>query len=397
DGWFDAGSTHISSMERNAPGCWPADLYLEGGDQYRGWFQSSLLTGVAVKGSAPYRAVLTHGWTVDGEGRAMHKSLGNSVSPDELIPKYGADLLRLWAGSADYHLDMRCSDAIFKQLSDKYLKIRNTARYILGNLDGFDPNHAVAFADMEPLDKWALVQLNTLTEKCLNAYDKYEFFAATYAIHNFCVVEMSNLYLDIIKDRLYCEKADSLKRRSGQTAIYHILDTLVRLLAPVLAFTSNEIWLEMPHTENDNPKHIMLNDMRRPNPEWVLDEADAALFDKIFRLRADVNKALEPARSEKIIGKPLDAEVTVYADEKAFAELSAIPSEKLAEACIVSKVTILSDAGQGYAGQEYPGITVAVAPSTAPKCIRCWTHNDHIGESTEHLELCPRCVAAVSD
>ena len=397
DGWFDSGSTHISSMERNAPGCWPADLYLEGGDQFRGWFQSSLLTAVAVKGKAPYRAVLTHGWTVDGEGKAMHKSLGNSVAPDELIPKYGADLLRLWAASADYHLDMRCSDAIFKQLSDKYLKIRNTARYILGNLKGFDPAKALPFEKLEDLDKWALTRLNALTERCLAAYERYEFFAVTYAIHNFCVVEMSNLYLDIIKDRLYCEKADGTKRRSAQTAIWHILDTMVRLLAPILAFTSNEIWLEMPHAPGDDARHVMLNDIRTPETGWTLPEESLTVFDRIFRLRADVNKALELARAEKLVGKPLDAEVTVYGDESVLKDLQAVSTEKLAEFCIVSKLSLVPGPGEGYTGAETAGITVAVAPSGAPKCVRCWCHNEHVGENPEHPELCPRCAAVVSE
>ncbi len=397
DGWFDSGSTHVASMELDSPKMWPADLYLEGGDQYRGWFQSSLLTGVAVKGSAPYRAVLTHGWTVDGEGKAMHKSLGNSVSPDELVPKYGADLLRLWAASADYHLDMRCSDAIFKQLSDKYLKIRNTARFILGNLAGFDPNKLVPFDEMEELDKWALSQLNALIEKCIAAYEKYEFFAVTYAVHNFCVVEMSNLYLDIIKDRLYCERDGSAKRRSGQTAIYLILDAMVRLIAPILAFTSNEIWQAMPHHDGANPEHIMLNDIVMPNPAWKISDESAAYWDSLFKLRNDVNKALELARGEKIIGKPLDAGITIFAEAGAYAQLSAVSAEKLAEVCIVSKVTVKEGTGKGYAGVEYPGITVAVAPSSAPKCVRCWTHNEHIGENHMHPELCPRCAAAVSD
>jgi len=398
DGWFDSGSTHVASMELEAPKMWPADLYLEGGDQYRGWFQSSLLTGVAVKGSSPYRAVLTHGWTVDGEGKAMHKSLGNSITPDELIPKYGADLIRLWAGSADYHLDMRCSDNIFKQLSDKYLKIRNTARYILGNLADFDPNcDMVAFEDMEELDKWALTKLNVLLEKCLNAYEKYEFFAVTYAIHNFCVVEMSNLYLDIIKDRLYCDAKTGLKRRSGQTAIYIILDAMVRLLAPILAFTSNEIWLEMPHTSDANAEHVMLNDMIRPNAAWVISDEKKAFWDAMFRFRTDVNKALELARAEKVVGKPLDAHIVVGANADAFAALSAVSPETLAELCIVSKVELTEAHVEGYQGTEYPGITVAVKPSEAPKCVRCWTHNDHVGENADHPELCPRCAAAIAE
>ena len=311
DGWFDSGSTHIASMELNAPGCWPADLYLEGADQYRGWFQSSLLTSVALRGTAPYRAVLTHGWTVDGDGKAMHKSLGNGISPDEIIPKYGADILRLWAASSDYRVDMRCSEGIFKQLSETYLKIRNTARYILGNLEGFDPNTMVAFADMLPVDKWVLARLRRLVEKCLNAYEQYEFHTVIHAIHNFCVVDMSNFYLDILKDRLYCEGRDSLKRKSGQTAIYIVLDAMVRLLAPILAFTSDEIWAAMPRQESANPEHVMLNDMPVLHKEWNISADEEKYWDMSLSLRSDVNKALELARGEKIIGKPLDAEITL--------------------------------------------------------------------------------------
>ncbi len=397
DGWFDSGSTHVASMELDAPKAWPADLYLEGGDQYRGWFQSSLLTGVATKGSAPYRAVLTHGWTVDGEGKAMHKSLGNTVLPDQLIPKYGADLLRLWAASADYRLDMRCSDGIFKQLSDKYLKIRNTARFILGNLSGFDPDNLVPFEELEELDKWALTKLNGLIEKCRNAYEKYEFFSVTYAIHNFCVVEMSNLYLDIIKDRLYCEKASSRKRRSGQTAIYIILDAMVRLIAPILAFTSNEIWQEMPHSAKEDKRHVMLNDMPEVNPEYTLSGEKQEYWARLFALRTDVNKALELARGEKVVGKPLDAEITLYCTDEVYSAVSAVPAETLAETFIVSKVSVVKGPGDGYEGAEFAGVTVKVVPSELPKCVRCWTHSEHIGENHDHPELCPRCAAAVTE
>ncbi len=394
DGWFDSGSTHIASLEKEDASQWPADLYLEGADQYRGWFQSSLLTAVTVRGGAPYKAVLTHGWTVDGEGRAMHKSLGNGVSPDDVVAKYGADLLRLWAASSDYRVDMRCSDAIFKQLSDMYLKIRNTARYILGNLDGFDPANAVAFADMLPLDQWALARLDSLSDKCIKAYDKYEFHSVMHAIHNFCTVDMSSFYLDILKDRLYCEGKDSLARRSGQSAIYAVLDTMVRLIAPILVFTSNEIWQAMPHAQGDDARHMMLNTIH-PVRGWTLTDEAAARWEKVMRLRADVNKALELARSEKRIGKPLDAEVTLYVSDEAAAEFAAIQDEDFCTLFIVSKVTVVSGTGEGYTGEQFAGVTVAVAPSQAPKCVRCWAHNEHVGEDAEHPELCPRCLQAI--
>ncbi len=395
DGWFDSGSTHVASLELDAPGVWPADMYMEGGDQYRGWFQSSLLTAVATKGSAPYREVLTHGWTVDAEGKAMHKSLGNGVAPEQIIPKYGAELIRLWAASADYRLDMRCSDGIFKQLSDKYLKIRNTARYILGNLAGFDPEQQVAFADMLPLDQWAMVQLNGLIEKCIAAYDRYEFYQVTYAIHNFCVVQMSNLYLDVIKDRLYCDGADSLSRRSGQTAIYRILDAMVRLLAPVLAFTSDEIWQAMPHKTGDDGRHVMLNDMPKPWADAVFDEATAQRWEKALALREDVNKALELARTEKVVGKPLDAKVTLYVSEQAAADFAQIQDIDLPGLCIVSALEVISGEGAGYAGEAFPGVTVAVSACETPKCCRCWTHSITVGMDDAHPELCARCASVV--
>ena len=394
DGWFDSGSTHVASMAQDSPGAWPADLYLEGGDQYRGWFQSSLLTAVATRGAAPYKAVLTHGWTVDGEGKAMHKSLGNSVLPDELIPKYGAELLRLWAASADYKLDMRCSDAIFKQLSDKYLKIRNTARYILGNLDGFRPDEALPFEALQPLDRWALSRLNGLTARCLEAYEHFEFYAVTYAIHNFCVTDMSNFYLDIVKDRLYCEDKDGTARRAAQTAIYTILDTLVRLLAPILSFTAEEIWGMLPHAAGDDGESVMYNDMPAVRPDWRLSEAEAAGWDKVMKLRADVNKALELARGDKVIGKPLDAAVTVYLSG-AFtpAELEAYD---LKTVCIVSDVTLVEGPGpENLEPGAMTGVRVAVSPAETPKCARCWTHDAHVGEDAAHPDLCPRCAGVV--
>ena len=394
DGWFDSGSTHFASMQKDQ-GFWPATVYLEGLDQYRGWFQSSLLTGVAVRGDAPYREVLTHGWTVDGEGRVMHKSLGNGIAPGDIIPKYGADIIRLWAASADYTQDMRCSDNIFKQLSDKYLKIRNTARYILGNLDGFDPAESVAFADMLPLDKWAVSRLQDLIERVRTAYDNYEFHTATYAIHNFCVVEMSNFYLDVIKDRLYCDSRESLSRRSAQTAIYQVLDAMTRLLAPVLCFTADEIWLAMPHTEAEDARAVALNDMPEANAALRLSESEEAHWSKVMRVRADVNKALELARAEKLIGKPLDARVTLYVSEAAAEPFAELESEDLAPLCIVSELKIVHGAGEGVRGENFDGLTVHVEPSALPRCARCWTRSATVGTNEKHPTLCARCASVV--
>ena len=392
DGWFDSGSTHVASMERNAPGAWPADIYLEGGDQYRGWFQSSLLIGVAVRGAAPYRQVLTHGWTVDGEGKAMHKSLGNGVYPDELVPKYGADLVRLWAASADYRLDMRCSDAMFKQLSEKYLKIRNTARYILGNLAGFDPEQQVAWADMLPLDRWALCRLGELIAKCIAAYERYEFHTVTYAIHNFCVVEMSNFYLDVIKDRLYCDGKDSLSRRSAQSAIYIILDAMTRLLAPILSFTADEIWQAMPHDGSCDKRNVCLNDMPKADPAWTLSPEEEDRWERLLKIRGDVNKALESARAGKKVGKPLDAAVTLHVSGAAEDVFAGVSEEELAALCIVSELTVHHGEGQGVRG-EVEGLSVEVEGSTLPKCQRCWCHSATVDENG----LCRRCGEAIAE
>ncbi len=397
DGWFDSGSTHIASMELDAPGTWPADLYMEGNDQYRGWFQSSLLTAVAVKGGSPYRASLTHGWTVDGEGKAMHKSLGNGVDPEDIFKKYGADLIRLWAASADFRLDMRCSEAGFKQLSDKYLKIRNTARYILGNLDGFDPERSVSWEELAPLDRWALVRLRELEEKCLAAYERYEFHGVTYAIHNFCVVEMSNFYLDVIKDRLYCDARDSLSRRGAQTAIFEILDALVRLLAPILAFTADEIWQEMPHRNGDDPRHVMLNDMPKPDAAWTFPEEEEERWRLLTALRTDVLKALEQKRADKSIGKPLDAAVTLYVSDEARDAFGKLAGMDLTKLFIVSEVRVVNGTGSGLSGEAFPGVTVLAEPCAYERCERCWTRSESVGHDVEHPTLCERCAAVVRE
>ena len=385
DGWFDSGSTHYASMKKDQ-GFWPATVYMEGLDQYRGWFQSSLLTAVGALGQgAPFKECVTHGWTVDGEGKAMHKSLGNGVDPADIFKKYGADLIRLWAGSADYHVDVRCSDNIFKQLSQNYLKFRNTARYCLGNLDGFDPNCLVQPGEMLELDRWAVTKLNQLIEKCFAAYDEYEFHVVSHAINDFCVVELSSFYLDIIKDRLYCEGKDSLERRSAQTALFLILDTMTKLFAPILAFTCDEIWLAMPHRAEDDGRNVLLNEMNKPFADYTLTQEQMAQWDKIIAVRDAVNVALEAARNGKKIGKSLEADValTVPSEDAFLAEMD---SALLADLFIVSQVEIT-------VGGE---LAVSVSEAAGQKCERCWKHHPLVGADMAHPTLCPRCAGVIA-
>jgi len=393
DGWFDSGSTHAACLEEFEGLQSPADIYLEGSDQYRGWFQSSMLTSIATRGRAPYKQVITHGWTVDGDGRAMHKSLGNSVAPEEVIKDYGADLLRLWVASSDYTSDARISKDILKQLSDIYLKIRNTARYILGNLSDFDASALVPFEEMEELDQWALVRLNALIKRVRASYDKYEYHPIYHGVHNFCAVEMSNFYLDIIKDRLYCDPVDSQSGRSARTAIYMILDAMVRLLAPILAFTSEEIWAMMPHHDGADAGSVLWNDMPEVNAAYAFDDATTAKWDRLLELRTIVNKALEEARANKVVGKPLDAEITLLISAEVLDKYAAALEYPLAPLFIVSKVTIIPLNPEAFAssGLKDP-IKVEVRASEAPKCARCWTHDDNVNDDG----LCPRCQGAIN-
>ena len=398
DGWFDSGSTHYAAMQRDQ-GFWPSDMYMEGGDQYRGWFQSSLLVAVGALGKgAPYRECLTHGWTVDGEGRAMHKSLGNGVDPADIVKEFGADMIRLWAGSADYHVDVRCSKEIFKQLGQNYLKFRNTARYCLGNLDGFDADDLVAPADMLPLDRWAVTRLNALIQKVAAAYDNYEFHVISHAINDFCVVDLSSFYLDIIKDRLYCEERDGLKRRSAQTALFLILDSLTKMFAPILAFTCDEIWQAMPHRAADDGRNVLLNEMNKPFADYALSDAEMARWEQLIALRSDVNGVLESARADKRIGKPLEAAVTLKAESAdAKALLENVSDMDLDDLLIVSHCLISDEEGAADAvtgsGTQVPGLKIAVIEAPGTKCPRCWKHSLHADPETG---LCPRCAAVVA-
>ena len=394
DVWFDSGSTHAAVLDERPELAFPADVYLEGGDQYRGWFQSSMLTSIAAKGVAPYKQIITHGWTVDGEGKAMHKSLGNAVSPDEVIKDYGADMLRLWVSSADYTQDMRISKEILKQLSQAYLKIRNTARYMLGNLAGFDPDHPVAAADMLDLDRFALASFNDLVKTCREAYDRYEFHGAYRAIYNFCVTDMSNFYLDIIKDRLYC--GDDAGRASAQSALYTILDGMTRLLAPILAFTSQEIWAAMPHDSSADGECVLFNDIPGYRDDLALSGEELHRWGLLVSLRDAVNKALENARAAGVFKKAQDTELTISVAEEKDADF--LRSADLAALCIVSKVDVTTQPIEGERAEDcLIPCTIAVQLSQAPKCPRCWNHDGHIGTPGHHAELCDRCAAVLGE
>lgn len=381
DVWFDSGSSHTAVVKKRSNLSFPADLYLEGNDQYRGWFQSSLLTSVATTGEAPYKTVLTHGMILDEESRKMSKSLGNGISPQDVIKQYGADVLRLWVASTDYQTDVHISNDILKQISDSYRKIRNTARYILGNISDFNPDTDMVDSDkLLPIDRWALAKLNELIAKVKESYDKYEFHIVYHSIHNFCVVDMSNFYLDVLKNRLYLEKSDSLSRRAAQTSIYIILDAMTRMIAPILAYTSDEIWKYMPHSEKDNAEHIIYNEM--PVPVAVdADESFMAFWYEIHQLRDEVKKALEPLIKEKTIKSSLEAKVKLSAGGDKLEFLKKAESE-LADAFIVSEIDINDNNGE---------LEISVEKAEGEKCERCWTISKTVGQSAEHPTICAHC------
>lgn len=381
DVWFDSGSSHTAVVKKRDNLKFPADLYLEGNDQYRGWFQSSLLTSVATTGEAPYKTVLTHGMILDDESRKMSKSLGNGISPQDVIKQYGADVLRLWVASTDYQTDVHISNDILKQISESYRKIRNTARYILGNISDFDPDKDMVNLDkLMPIDRWALAKLNELQTRVKESYDKYEFHIVYHSIHNFCVVDMSNFYLDVLKNRLYLEKPDSIQRRAAQTAIYIILNAMTRMIAPILAYTSDEIWKFMPHSASDNADHIIYNEM--PAPVVVdADEAFMAFWDKIHELRDEVKKSLEPLIKEKTIKGSLEAKVTLSAGGEKLEFLKKAEPE-LTDAFIVSAIEIIDNNGE---------LEISVEKAEGEKCERCWTISKTVGQSTEHPTICAHC------
>jgi isoleucyl-tRNA synthetase len=382
--WFDSGASWLSTLEpRGLP--YPADAYLEGGDQFRGWFNSSLVIGLAVKGAPPYRQVITYGWAVDGEGRKMSKSLGNTVEPEKVIKQSGAEILRLWCAALDYHEDMRISNEILTRISDAYRKLRNTARYCLGNLAGFDPvRDRVPFAEMHELDRWAVSAFNEVVRKALAAYEQYDFMAVYQSLYSFATVELSALYFDILKDRLYTCAPRSLARRSAQTALYEIVHRLARLLAPLTAFTSDEIWENIPGAAAEAAS-VHLTVFPAYEPGWH-DEALLARYEMLFDVRGAVTKALEDARNQKLIGAGLEAHVTIAAPSETLAFLESF-GEDLCFLFIVSKVSLSAGAELGVTVEQAAGV----------KCERCWHYTTDVSANPKYPGACGRCVANLDE
>ena len=393
DVWFDSGSSHAAVCKTRPELAWPADMYLEGSDQHRGWFQSSLLTSVATEGKAPYRAVLTHGYVVDGEGRKMSKSVGNTVAPQEVIAQYGADIIRLWAASSDYKADIRISKEILKQLSEVYRKIRNTIRYILGNTNDFNyETDKVEFKDMLELDRWALMHMQLLKKEVSAAYESYDFHVLYHAIHNFCSVEMSSYYLDILKDRLYAYKADSFERRSAQTAMYEIMLDLVVMIAPVLSFTMEEVWQFMKKPAS-MPESVFMMPWPECKEEYI-NEALESKWDNLIEIRSEITRVLEGARRAKTIGHSLDAKVELHATGEALAILRSVEGD-LATLLIVSQAKLVEGLAGGVEATGREDLKVTVQAAEGEKCERCWIYSDTVGKDAEHPTVCARCAAAL--
>ncbi|MFC7004931.1 isoleucine--tRNA ligase [Bowmanella sp. JS7-9] len=392
DVWFDSGVTHYFVVDRRDDIPAAADLYLEGSDQHRGWFMSSLMTSVAMHGHAPYKQVLTHGFTVDAHGKKMSKSLGNVVSPQDVVNKLGADILRLWVASTDYRGEMTVSDEILKRAADAYRRIRNTARFLLANLNGFNPaSDAVALDDMVALDRWVVARAASLQQDILRDYENYDFLQICQKLMQFCSVELGSFYLDIIKDRQYTAKADSHARRSCQTALYHIAEGLVRWMAPIMSFTAQEVWQALPGERSEfvftETWYDGLNNLN------ITDELGDSFWAEILTVKDEVNAALEAARRDNLIGGSLQAEVTLYAGTELMQALNKLQDE-LRFVLITSKASVAaaSERPADARSTEVDGLWISIAKSAGEKCVRCWHHREDVGADTAHPELCLRCV-----
>jgi isoleucyl-tRNA synthetase len=399
DVWFDSGVTHhfVVSCRDDLPAS--ADLYLEGSDQHRGWFMSSLMTGVAMDGVAPYKQVLTHGFTVDQHGRKMSKSVGNVVAPQEVFNKYGSDILRLWVASTDYRSEIAVSDEILKRSADAYRRIRNTARFLLSNLNGFDPKtDLVPAEDMVALDAWAVKKAQETQAEITAAYDKYDLLVVTQKMMQFCSIDMGSFYLDIIKDRQYTAKSDGLARRSCQTALYHIIQALVRWMAPVTSFTAQEIWETLPQA-SDADEFVFTDSWYTAWPEMdtpKLATFDDAFWQQVLAVKDAVNNALEQARKDDVLGGSLEADVVIYADDSMSAQLAKLEDE-LRFVLITSTATVqpLAEKSADAVATALEGVFVQVTKSSGEKCVRCWHHREDVGTVAAHPELCGRCIENV--
>jgi isoleucyl-tRNA synthetase len=398
DVWFDSGVSHTVVMEQDKRLGLPADLYLEGSDQHRGWFHTSLLTSVGTKGVAPYKEVLTHGYVVDGSGRKMSKSKGNVIAPQTIIDRYGAEIIRLWVSSEDYMEDVRLSDEILKRLTEAYRKIRNTVRFMLGATIDFDPaSHMVDFEDRHELDRVILIKFHKLIRKITTAFDKYEFHVFYHAMHNFCVVDLSSFYLDIIKDRLYTFPKESAGRRSAQSTLYDLTVGMLKLMSPVLSFTSEEAWAHIPGDSAKREKSVHLAGF--PEPEYAdMYETLMEEWERIIVIRGEVSQALETMRKDKVIGHSLDAmiELSAFQEDRRLLESRA---DELPFIFIVSQAKMVEDPGEEnlFRSENAPGLTVKVSRAEGVKCDRCWNYSVTVGESSEHPLICERCVTHLGD
>jgi len=392
DVWFDSGVSHAAVLEKRPDLSSPCDMYLEGNDQHRGWFHSSLLESVGTRGRAPYKNVLTHGFVVDGEGKKMSKSVGNVIGAEEAINKYGAEILRLWVAAEDYTDDIRISEEILKRLMEAYRRIRNTSRFILGNLYDFNMDKdAVAYEQMSELDRWALHRLQEVIKRVTEAYERYQFHVVFYTLYNYCTVDLSALYLDVLKDRLYTNKAASAVRRSGQTAMFIILNAMTRLLAPILTFTSEEVWAAMPDwTNKEDSVHLA----QFPEVSGTFFNADLGeRWKAMIDAKSEIAKAVEQARKEKIVGHSLDARITIAAPEK-LRELFAAHLEDLKALLIVSQLQLADeqDIAAPFRSAEIEGLMVGVEKARGAKCERCWIYDESVGADAQHPTICARCL-----
>jgi isoleucyl-tRNA synthetase len=392
DVWFDSGVSHAAVCEKRDYLNSPADLYLEGSDQHRGWFHSSLLESVGTRDRAPYKSVLTHGFVLDKDGRPMSKSMGNIIAPEEIIRKYGAEIIRLWVAATDYRDDIRLSQETLQRLSDAYRRIRNTARYLLSNLADFNPaTDMVADTELLELDRWALSRLSRLVEKVAGAYKQYEFHVIYHAVHNFCSVDLSAFYLDILKDRLYTSPKQSIEYRSARSAMYQIVDALTRMLAPVLTFTADEIWQRLPG-EREASVHLA------GFPQLSTDYQDSQLeerYEQLYKVRSEVSKQLEKARADKQLGQSLEAKVLLDVPED-YRQLLAEYLDLLPTYFIVSQVELTSDLPDAVAAENFPGLKLQILPAEGEKCERCWNFSTSVGQDSVHPTICARCVAALA-